>query len=236
MPHLLQIDRLENPPGTAGHPHRHPWHELLLIETGRYAVEIDGQRLEGGPGQVFTYRSGRLHLPLPTRERPQIILMQWRDDPVADRPIRSSDSGGRLLAALVWLWELGQERAPAPILDGVLAAVLHHLGSRPDSNDGLIRRACNYLRQNLACNVPIEELARSLHVSPATLHRVFVAELGCPPQRWRRRLRAEYALSLLRAGQRDLGAVAKAVGYTSASHLSRVMRSELGRPPTAWMG
>ena len=235
MLHLLQIDRFEIPPESAGHPHRHPWHELLLIETGRYAVEIDGQQLEGGPGQVFIYRSGRIHLPLPTRIRPQIVLLQWQDDPVADRPVKITDVGGRMLAALVWLWELAQEKAPSSILVGVLAGVLHLIDAKTLSDDSLIRRACTYLRQNLAYNLPVDELARSLRISPATLFRMFAAEMGCSPQRWRRRQRAEHALRMIRAGQRDLGTVAKTVGYTSASHLSRVMRAELGQPPSAWM-
>ena len=77
----------------------------------------------------------------------------------------------------------------------------------------------------------LTELARLLSVSPHHLSRVFRADTRMTVARFRMRLRTRAALERMAGGERDLSRLAADVGFVDQSHLSRVLRSELGETP-----
>ncbi len=77
------------------------------------------------------------------------------------------------------------------------------------------------------------ELAQGLAVSPHHLSRVFRAEVGHTISRHRMRLRTRAALERLAAGERDLAGLAIELGFCDQSHLSRTLRRETQRTPSA---
>jgi AraC-like DNA-binding protein len=79
---------------------------------------------------------------------------------------------------------------------------------------------------------PLPALARELAVSPHHLSRIFRASTGRTISRHRMRLRARAALERLAGGEPDLARLAADLGFADQSHLSRVLRSETGRPPS----
>jgi AraC-like DNA-binding protein len=76
-------------------------------------------------------------------------------------------------------------------------------------------------------------LSRLLAVSPHHLSRVFRAGTGHTIAAHRKRLRARAALERLANGERDLARLAADTGFADQSHLSRVLRDETGRTPSA---
>jgi AraC-like DNA-binding protein len=77
------------------------------------------------------------------------------------------------------------------------------------------------------------QLARRVAVSPHHLSRVFRAETGETISRYRNRLRVRLALERLAAGDACLARIAADLGFADQAHLARVVRSELGTPPSA---
>jgi AraC-like DNA-binding protein len=79
----------------------------------------------------------------------------------------------------------------------------------------------------------LPDLARELAVSPHHLSRIFRTQTGRTVSRHRMRLRARSALERLAAGERNLARLAADLGFADQSHLTRVVRSETGQPPSA---
>ena len=57
-----------------------------------------------------------------------------------------------------------------------------------------------YLEDNLARNVPLEELSRLANLSPYHLARAFAAEVGLPPHAYQTQARVHRARELLLRG------------------------------------
>jgi AraC-like DNA-binding protein len=79
-------------------------------------------------------------------------------------------------------------------------------------------------------DLPLEAAARAAGLSRRTAERLFRAETGLSPGRWRQRLRLVEALRLLGEG-RTATQVATAVGYATPSAFGEAFRRELGTSP-----
>lgn len=83
----------------------------------------------------------------------------------------------------------------------------------------------------------VEELAKALYMSKATLGRKLKRVTGESPALFMRRLRLERAKEHLENGTyASVQEVALAVGFRDASYFSRVFRKAHGASPAAWMG
>ena len=70
------------------------------------------------------------------------------------------------------------------------------------------------------------------HASPYHFARVFQERAGVPVHRYLTRLRLRAALDRLAQGDEDLVVIARAVGYSSHSHLTASFRRVFGIPPS----
>jgi AraC-like DNA-binding protein len=101
---------------------------------------------------------------------------------------------------------------------------------RAAAGDPALRRACEYLDDNLATNTTLDELARAAGVGKFRLIRLFGAGLGVPPHRYQLAQRLRRARRLLERGEPVAG-VAAATGFVDQSHLHRHFRRALGVTP-----
>ena len=79
-----------------------------------------------------------------------------------------------------------------------------------------------YLRDHMAEEVTIEELAQLAHLSPSHLIRTFSKSVGVSPIRYLQNIRIDAAKSLLMATNLDVGEVSAAVGFGSPKYFWRV--------------
>lgn len=96
-----------------------------------------------------------------------------------------------------------------------------------------VEAAKTYLAGRLGERITLDEVARSVHVSPFHLARVFQRRAGVPVHRYLMRLRLRAALDRLIGGADDLTGLALDLGFSSHSHFTDAFRSEFGRPPSA---
>jgi AraC-like DNA-binding protein len=96
------------------------------------------------------------------------------------------------------------------------------------------RRTTEYLADNLARRVTLEELAEVARLSPFHFARAFSKTIGMPPYRYLRKLRIDRACELLANSPMRISDVALAVGYDSPQALARVFTRVHGVAPSQW--
>lgn len=80
----------------------------------------------------------------------------------------------------------------------------------------------------------VEDLAGLASLSRAAFAARFTRLVGEPPGRYLVRLRLARAAELLHSSSETVGAIGKAVGYTSEAAFSRAFSREFGSAPRAW--
>lgn len=99
-----------------------------------------------------------------------------------------------------------------------------------------VERACRALEAELDRDVPLEDLARSVDLSPFHFHRTFRALAGETARAYVRRLRLERAARRIDAGGADLLDVALEAGFSSHEAFSRAFKRHFGVPPSRYRG
>lgn len=97
------------------------------------------------------------------------------------------------------------------------------------SSDPLVARALALVARNLSRPWGVGQLAAEVGVSPTSLNRRFVAELGRPPSAEIARQRMYKAVALVRDTHLPLAEIARLCGICNASYLSTLFRRETGR-------
>ncbi len=113
----------------------------------------------------------------------------------------------------------------APTLGGPV----HREPSR--ARRGYAKDAKALLQQRFRERLRLDDIARSLYVSPYHLCRLFRQETGVPIHSYLKRLRLREALETLAGGEANLNALAAGLGFSSHSHFTAVFRKELGISP-----
>lgn len=81
----------------------------------------------------------------------------------------------------------------------------------------------------------VEDLAKLLFMSRATLSRKCKDELGMSPRAYIVQTRMEHACNLLQADTLSVSEIAYAVGFESLAYFSRSFKKQLGKPPSEYL-
>jgi AraC-like DNA-binding protein len=101
-----------------------------------------------------------------------------------------------------------------------------------DSHAQRIAKAIRLLRANFAQALPVEALAREVHMSVSSLHHHFKAVTALSPLQYQKQLRLQEARRLILAEGVEVSMAAHQVGYESASQFSREYSRLFGIPPS----
>lgn len=93
-----------------------------------------------------------------------------------------------------------------------------------------VKRVQDYLEDNYAENVSLEQLASIACLSPFHLSRVFRKEVGLPPHAYQIQVRVNRAKTLLSRGW-SIGRVALEIGFASQSHFGLHFKQRVGVTP-----
>lgn len=178
---------------------------------------------------------------------------QWRD--VLDEASNGAfafdrlDIYGRMFdapvirAKLRSLWALSEEEgAPSRLLARAagceILAELCQMNGTPFARvrGGLApwaqRRCLELMRDRLAEDIGLDELAAEAQLSPYHFARMFKQSLGCAPRAYLTRLRLDRACELLEHTDLPVTEIALQVGYSSNQVLARVFLKHRHRTPT----
>jgi AraC-like DNA-binding protein len=116
------------------------------------------------------------------------------------------------------------------MLTGPYGGMIRQVGLA-DSALSQVSRAIQWIRDNYAEPMRVEDLAALTSMSPSAFHRHFRAVTAMSPVQFRKRIRLQEARSLLVARAGDVAGVAHLVGYDSTSQFTREYRRLFGAPP-----
>lgn len=162
--------------------------------------------------------------------------------------VRAGEPGATRLTAIVDLvtdealsGRPGRDLIVERLIDVIVIEALRHAGSRPEASvrpnllrglaDPHLTRALRCLHGDLKRRWTVGELAREAGLSRSAFSERFSATLGLPPMEYVIQWRMAVAKDALLHGDVDLGELALAIGYESASAFSTAFRKTVGRPP-----
>jgi AraC-like DNA-binding protein len=97
-----------------------------------------------------------------------------------------------------------------------------------------LKRVTSYMRDNLAQDITLAELASLIGLSKSQFGRAFKSSTGQVPHQWLLNARINWAQQLLRDGALSLSEVALAAGFSDQSHFTRAFSRLVGTSPGAW--
>ncbi|NOJ44513.1 GlxA family transcriptional regulator [Bradyrhizobium australiense] len=116
---------------------------------------------------------------------------------------------------------LDERRSQAPFM-----AITYLAGQDPR-----IAKAEKWVRDNIARDFAIEELAAAVALAPRTFARRIAATCGISPIQFVQRIRLETARFLLETTRLPVDQIARQVGYAEPSTLRRLIRRDTKHPP-----
>ncbi len=102
-----------------------------------------------------------------------------------------------------------------------------------ESSADLVRRVCDYLRQNSSSRITLQSLGEQFGISPFHLQRVFSGMMGMSPRRYLEECRLGDLRSRLAKGDPVISALRR-TGYSSQSWLYEDSRTRLGMTPATY--
>jgi AraC family transcriptional regulator len=103
-------------------------------------------------------------------------------------------------------------------------------------SDRRLRQVFDYIEDNLAETISLDDLAEVVGLSASHFKILFREATGLPPHQYLIRRRVERARNLLSAGELSISRIAMETGFAHQSHLARHMRRVLGVSPSALRG
>jgi AraC-like DNA-binding protein len=226
-----------------------------VMVAGGMQVRRGRERFLFGPRDVCTWDPSAAHSGAPYRctrwearlvvlESPSIERILRGPEPLATdlwfpRPLVRDP---RLAQRFVELHRTLEIPSWALEREALLADWLHDVSDgtqSPDERrrvarrDPALRRACEFLLDELAGNVTLDELAHAAGTSRHRLSRLFRTAYGMPPHRFQLAHRIRVARRMLEHGV-AVAEVAQATGFFDQSHLHRHFRRTLGMTPTRY--
>jgi AraC family transcriptional regulator len=109
---------------------------------------------------------------------------------------------------------------------------------RQDKTTGIaqwkLRRALDYIEENIERDIGLEELSKTIDMSPHYFCRAFRKSVGMPPYRYLLGRRIERSKELLASTDKDVTEIALTVGFSSHSHFSTAFRRTVGHAPSTY--
>lgn len=117
------------------------------------------------------------------------------------------------------------------VLQGPQGAILRDI-ALPDTALARVNTAIQKIRQDYVAPLRVVELAETVAMSPSAFHRHFKAITALSPLQYQKRIRLLDARARLIAGEGNITAIARDVGYESATQFSREYARMFGKPPS----
>lgn len=123
----------------------------------------------------------------------------------------------------------------------VMSEILDEIAARPPCaepntclSQALLTGILDYIEENLAYNMSLTEIAKTVDLSPYHLARCFKQEMHMSPHQYVLERRVVRAREFLEQRGSSLADIAYAVGFSSQAHMTDVFRKRLGVTPGAY--
>jgi AraC-like DNA-binding protein len=235
---------------------RQPWHVVSFVHSGAFILHTHGRSAVIDATSVLLHNPGepfRSEHPFGCRDHGSSIVVQRElllDLLGPEAMFPSPHVHGLFRAQLLQRLlvrslrngtpreDMAIEEAALKVLREVLKGEASQASRRPAVRREPSRARRRYaedakalLQQRFRERLQLDDIARSLYVSPYHLCRLFREETGVPIHSYLNRLRLREALEPIAEGEADLSALAAGLGFSSHSHFTAAFRKELGMSP-----
>lgn len=158
---------------------------------------------------------------------------QWA--PVFWHDARGAAIGRRLLD-LLWHPQAEEMQLEETALDLLSCAIPKSGGRAPhrlSAEDRRVRRAMDFVRDQISAPLTLAEIAAEVGLSPVQLGRLFQANVGQSVWAWTSRMRCRAARRLLLSTQKPLAEIAYECGFCDQAHMTKMLVRLLGATPGA---
>jgi len=159
---------------------------------------------------------------------PEVPVLRKVSRDVYKQMMRIYDSRGSLSHQAAFMTGALYQMLAALIRDRRVQTVQNAVGS--------VQRACDFIANNFAMPISVEDIAAHVGLSRSRLYRLFMEEMHLSPVQVLTQVRIRQACALLRRGDLSVKAVAASVGYENQLYFSRRFREIMGMPPTEFAG
>jgi AraC-like DNA-binding protein len=213
------------------------WHLMLVLMSGCYEATVGAREIVARCGDVVILPMGTERSESnPPDDPPSMYIIHFRwDDFPENAPLVTHDTEGRvrlLAERLHDKWWTGVhycEEYSAGIFHAILAEWL--LLQEPVENV-LLSSTRRFVMDHLAEHIALHDLSRNAQLSKTHFVRRFKAACGTTPMAEVRRIRVEYARTLLMTTTLPLKAIAAKVGVADEFSLSHLLKKHTGRSPS----
>ena len=112
-----------------------------------------------------------------------------------------------------------------------MTAIKNSMTPKGHESSPLIRRAIDYIEENIDTHISLQEAADALHTNSSYLSRIFKREQGVTFTEYAHRSRMKKAKPLLLLSDLTIIAIANDLGYSSQSHFTQTFRRICGMTP-----
>jgi AraC-like DNA-binding protein len=234
--------------------------ELMVMLQGDSRILLAGRWHSIGPGAIAFFKRKTKYAIWTTAAFPREIISIWFVEPpkwqssLPDEPIRlpsvwlrtlldmdarcAFDSFGNKVIARGEVLKFIENLSAALMARQKAAPESGKSGRRPNTDAGWMEiwaRAEDVIRQRAALGLTVEALSDAVHVSPATLRRVFLSARGVTPKAALSQHRIAHACELLTGGNLNITQVAQATGYATVQQFSSAFKKHTGKAPTMFV-
>lgn len=135
------------------------------------------------------------------------------------RPFEVARMTGKLYAFLSWLMEISKVETKR----------------KRQAGQEHVQRACDFIANNYAGQISIQDIARNVGVCRSLLNRAFQQHMEISPVQYLTRYRISQACQLLKTTDFAIKAVALSVGYEDPLYFSRRFREVVGCSPREYV-
>ncbi|MDO5536396.1 MAG: AraC family transcriptional regulator [Desulfovibrionaceae bacterium] len=180
-------------------------------------------------------------------DRQTLSSLAMEMGPVPDGPLPGSvsvaDADADILETFLRLVELSGRPGQIPFRAPLMLRELHYLllaGPHgrtlrflhtPGTQNSQVARAVSWIRENFRAPMRVDELAREVCMSAASLHRNFKRLTGLSPLQYQKQLRLFEAQRLMLQENERASSAALTVGYESVTQFNREYKRHFGEPP-----
>lgn len=217
--------------------HKHDCIELVYFLFGRAEVITGDDLMQADFYDAIIYPKGVEHTEILQFNRHQEIICVWVDIPGLEIPrvIRIQDENGNLKCLLEKLHAECKRETPCKALIDHYVKALAMLIARQyienRSENDMVGRVCQYMQDNMAQQITVQQLADLVYVSKSYLSRKFKQQTGMTLNEYLQKIRIEAAKTILLSSDMGTGEIACTVGYPCPKYFYRVFVANTGMSP-----
>ena len=222
------------------------------MDQGTLHSVVDGQDLLLGTGDMVLYGPEQWHMHYADMGvAPRYVTISFDVEgcdlsALLNRKFKSPQKAISLLQHMLREQERMEEHYEDMILTSLKQLILILLRQSNDppaalqnplcvkNENEIIRRAQQYISENVCSKLSVPLVARNTNVSPSYLTALFHKHLQISPGEYIRRIKLQESKQMIREGNMNFSQIAQALQYSTIHHFSRQFKDKFGITPTEY--